>query len=153
MGPGHLIRNPEMAKNYILEEIALADVYEGLKLEPTGAEGNFYRVNLSLLADSIIPLDSFMVYFVKSVNGLEAISLEDWKKEWKLIAREINAVCPDLPGFDKDLAVIDSLLDSGSYVGHHSQAYLDAYQPHYRLVRRDLFEQHLRIYLNGERTP
>lgn len=54
-----------------------------------------------------------------------------------------------LPGYDTDKAAIDSLLSTGDYAFHHSDAFTNAYDPHYRIIRRDLFEAELLPYLKN----
>jgi hypothetical protein len=40
----------------------------------------------------------------------------------------------ELPNYKEDKQAINEMLRSGAAVVHHSQAYEDAYQPHYRIV-------------------
>ena len=42
---------------------------------------------------------------------------------------------------------IDSLLDAGKYVMHHSKSYGVAYHPHYRIMRRDIFDKEILPYI------
>ncbi|MFZ5940119.1 MAG: hypothetical protein ACOYXB_06055 [Bacteroidota bacterium] len=147
MGPGHLIGDPESARAYLIYEMGEASRYDSVLLEPAGYKGNFYRVNLSLVADSIIPADTFLRYFVTGINGFRVPGPEGWKKEWKVILSVIQEEHPELPGLERDKMKIDSLLEAGVFVGHHSQAYTMAYEPHYRLIDRKLFDEHLRKYL------
>lgn len=147
MGPGHLISDPESAKAYLLYELAEATRFDTVLLEPAGYRGNFYRVNLSLVADGIIPADTFLKYFVAGINGFRAPGPDDWKREWERIFSVIQEEHPELPGMEMDKMKIDSLLHAGVFVGHHSQVYTETYEPHYRLIDKNLFDEHLRKYL------
>ena len=147
-GPGHLIKDTAAARGYLFRELERAERFDTVLLEPTGYLHNFYRVNLVLIRDGVIPVDTFMHYFVKSVNSVEPIPVESWKKEWEVIREVIREVRPGLSNFSKDERFIDSLLQEGEYVVHHSKSYLDHYHPHYRLVHRDMFDEHLSGYLD-----
>ena len=52
---------------------------EGAAAEPTGWEGNFYRVNLSVIKKGQIPYAVFFDAFVRSVNGIRPITVAAWK--------------------------------------------------------------------------
>ena len=47
----------------------------------------------------------------------------------------------NLPNYDEDKALIDNLLTAGKYAVSHSPAYREAYHPHYRIVRCDIFKR------------
>ena len=48
-----------------------------------------------------------------------------------------------LPHYDEDRRFIEQVLEQGKYAISHSPEYRDAYSPHYRIIRRDIFEQEL----------
>jgi len=48
-----------------------------------------------------------------------------------------------IPDARIDLARLDSLIDEGELIMHHSEAYSRAYNPHYRIVASDIFEKEL----------
>ena len=47
----------------------------------------------------------------------------------------------DLPRYEQDKEYIEQVLSQGNYAVSHSPAYRAAYTPHYRIVRRYLFER------------
>lgn len=55
-GPGHIISDTTAAGNYLRREMASYSEIEGAVAEPTGWEGNFLRVNLSVIKTGQIPL-------------------------------------------------------------------------------------------------
>ena len=55
----------------------------------------------------------------------------------------VEDLYPDLPALEEDRLAIESLLGEGRYAWHHSRAYNEHYRPHYRLIRRDIFEREL----------
>jgi hypothetical protein len=147
-GPGHLINDTSAAQRYLDSELMSFETSVNPKVEPTGWEHNFYRINLSVLKDSTIPYDAFFAAFIESTNNIATPSIEEWKKEWASIEEIISSMNLSLPSYNTDKKTIDSLLDAGKYVMHHSQAYNDAYQPHYRIVSRNVFEGDLQQYLD-----
>lgn len=146
-GPGHLIADTTAAGNYIRRELNSFTTSDGLLLEPTGWEGRFYRVNLSLLKDGTIPFSVFFDAFIRSVNSIDPIPVEAWRIEWKEIERIIVGMDLNLPDYKKDSEEIDERLFCGDYVGHHSEQFEKHYSPHYRIISKEIFEEEFRPYL------
>jgi hypothetical protein len=48
-GPGHIVSDTSSAGAYLDRELALFEQAPGAYYEPTGYNGNFYRVNLSVI--------------------------------------------------------------------------------------------------------
>jgi hypothetical protein len=48
----------------------------------------------------------------------------------------------------EDRAEIEALIQGGDYVMHHSQRFNDYYQPHYRIIERNIFETEILPLLN-----
>ena len=147
-GPGHMISDTVAARKYLEFELAMDDYTDTVLLEKTGYRGNFYRVNLLLVKEGVIPKNIFLKYFIESVNSVEGISMEEWKREWAMILSEAEAFSGEISSFEQDKAFIDSLLNSGNYVVHHSKQYLEAYHPHYRIIHREIFDTYLSEYLH-----
>lgn len=146
-GPGHMISNPDAAGKYLEYELEQNDYIDTVMLFPTGYKGNFLRVNLQLIKDGTLPKSVFMQHFIQSANAVTGISMEDWREEWGRILSVIREVSPGLPGFEADRQRIDSLLEEGEYVVHHSTLFLETYHPHYRIIQRDVFEENFSDYL------
>lgn len=142
-GPGHMINDTEEAKTYLLRELDSYSVSSGELAEPTGWQHNFYRVNLSVLKNNQMPLDTFMDAFIRSVNSVTPVSLEDWKKEWLRIETIIQSMNLSLPGYEKDSNEIQERLKEGKYVGHHSKIFNDIYEPHYRIINKKIYEKEI----------
>ena len=140
-GPGHLVADTAGAGAYLRRELG---EYEGpgsgAAWEPTGRKENFVRVNLSAIKTGAVPYNVFLSAFFRSAQNINTPSLEEWRKEWKQIEAIIRDKAPSLPDYDSDLAEIEQNLDQGIYMGHHSRAYEETYSPHYRLIRKDIFE-------------
>lgn len=142
-GPGHIIADNSAADRYLRYELNAAEGFEGLDYEPTGYEGRFYRVNLGVIADGRVPYEKYFDAFVRSVNGIKPISIEQWRTEWHEIDSVIMSMGLQLENFSADRAEIKALIDGGDYVMHHSQRFNDHYQPHYRIIERTIFENEI----------
>ena len=146
-GPGHIIGDTADAGNYLRRELASYTECSGDIAEPTGWEGNFFRVNLSVIKIGQIPYATFFDAFVRSVNGIQPVTVAEWKKEWLQIEAIIRSIELALPGYEADRKEIEERLDRGEYVGHHSKVFEETYSPHYRIVSKDIFEKELKPLL------
>lgn len=146
-GPGHIISDTTGAGNYLRRELASYAVAEGALAEPTGWEGNFFRVNLSVIKNNQIPYDRYFDAFVRSVNGIRPVPVSEWQKEWHRIEAVIRSMNLSLPGYEEDQAEIEERLDKGEYVGHHSKVFEDTYSPHYRIISKEIFEKEILPFL------
>lgn len=106
---------------------------------PCGWRHNYYQVSLKMITDGLISVEDFADAFLAG-GGEEPQVTEAWLEEWKLIKKGVKKVAPKLKGFKDDDARITSLIEEGKYVVHHSASFNGAYKPHYRIIRRDIFE-------------
>ena len=147
-GPAHLLTNREAVENYINREMETAKSLEGEDYVPCGWQGNFYQVNLKVIADGRIPMDDFVDAFMASANGIDTTLTQAWLEEWKLLQQATRKIVPHLQGFKEDSTLLANLLKQGKYVVHHSRKFNQYYHPHYRIIRRDLFEKKIFPKLN-----
>ena len=155
LGPGHLIPNPEAAKAYLLEELRTyrQDIdsarYEipAERFVPVGDAGNYVRVDLAVVLDSLIEPETLLDAFVRSANEGKTLTEDEWKAKWASVAAILQKDFPDIPDAARDLAAIDSLVAEGHLILHHSEAFGAAYHPHYRIVAKDIFANELSAYL------
>lgn len=146
-GPGHIISDTTGAGNYLRRELASYTVVEGALAEPTGWEGNFYRVNLAVIKNNLIPYDRYFDAFVRSVNGIRPVPVPEWRKEWHRIEAVIRSMSLSLPDYENDKTEIEERLEKGEYVGHHSRVFEDTYSPHYRIISKEIFEKEIQPLL------
>ena len=147
LGPGHLIPNPEAAKAYLTEELEeyRSDLEKGLydkpevRFVPTGDKNNYVRVDLSVVLDSLVDVPTLLDAFVRSANEGKKLSEDEWRAKWAEVAKVIRKVFSDIPDAEKDLAAIDSLIAEGNLILHHSEAFQNVYNPHYRIVATEIF--------------
>lgn len=140
-GPGHIISDRQSALDYILSELAQADTLSGPLAEPCGWEGNYVRVNLSALSDSLMTADELTDALMASAREVKDEDIKRWKAEWAEIMDIIERDYPDLPDLEEDRARITGMLASGQYACHHSPAYEAAYQPHYRIIAASILHE------------
>ena len=146
-GPGHIISDTTAAGNYLRRELASYTECAGDVAEPTGWEGNFLRVNLSVIKNGRISYQTFFDAFVRSVNGIRPVTVAEWQKEWLRIESVIRSMGLSLPDYEADRKEIEERLDRGEYVGHHSQVFEESYSPHYRIISRQIFDKELQPLL------
>ena len=149
LGPGHLIPHPDVARARLLEELqTYREELDSGRAEkpseryvPVGDAGNYVRVDLSVVLDSLVEAETLLDAFVRSANEGKTLSIDEWKAKWAAVAAVIRRDFPALPDAVSDLAVIDSLMAEGHYILHHSPIFERTYHPHYRIVARDILDR------------
>jgi hypothetical protein len=142
-GPAHILTNRESVTQYIHKEIKSAESFEEHDYIPCGWQGNFLQVNLKVIADGRVPMDDFVDAFMASANGIDTTLTTTFIKDWQQIQQAVRNVHPQLEGFQEDSTLLSHLLKEGKYVVHHSHKFNEHYHPHYRIIRRDLFEKNI----------
>lgn len=140
-GPAHILTDREVVTKYIKYEMENANAWEEADYTSCGWQGKFYQVNLKVIADGRVPMDDFVDAFMASANGIDTTLTQSFIEDWEKIQQAVRTVKPSLEGFEKDSTLLSNLLKEGKYVVHHSQKFNDHYHPHYRIIRKDLFEE------------
>ena len=145
MGAEHLVSDTATVRGYLEEELSTTDINDLLPwyYEPCGISGNYVRVSLSTIKEGLISADELLNDFIASANGGERPSLESWAARWHDIIAAIDRMGLTLPHYEQDKQSIEEILSQGKYAISHSPEYREAYAPHYRIVRRDIFERDL----------
>ena len=151
-GPAHLLTNREAVIRYINHELETAEKFEEADYVPCGWQGNFLQVNLKVIADGRVPLDTFVDAFMASANGIDTTLTRTFVADWELIQQAVRTAAPHLEGFSEDSTFLAHLLQEGKYVVHHSRKFNEHYHPHYRIIRRDLFEEKILPHISDERN-
>ena len=133
-GPGHFISDREAALAAINKELAQADTIGCQATELCGWRHNFVRVSLSVVRDSLITAEQLADALMGSAKAVSDEDLRQWKEEWTFILSIIEQKHPNLPDFNQERQSIQQAFASGQYVFHHSEAFNNAYHPHYRLI-------------------
>lgn len=149
-GPGHILADTAAASAYIRREMAETEFFDGPLYEPTGFNGNFYRVNLKLIKDGVVPYDIFFNAFVESVKGIIPPEPEEWMRIWGEIDGEIKRSGLHFVNEDTDRESMAKQFDEGNFVVHHSDAYNNAVNFHYRIISRDNFNNVIMPYIRAK---
>lgn len=144
-GAAHLLTDRQAVENYILREMEAMPPERKVSgyYEPCGWRGRYYRVDLALLQEGRIVMDEFVELFMESASAMEPALTQEWIDEWLMLQAAVREVAPRMEGFAADSLRIVTLLQEGKYVVHHSPSFNAHYHPHYRIIRRDLFEQNI----------
>ena len=142
-GPGHMLADTSAAYDYVKQELAASDSLPGPYYEPTGSDGNFYRVNLSVIRQNLVSFELYAQAFSESVQNIVPPSQKEWSSEWTNILRIIRSMNLNLSHFEEDEQTIHQMLLEGEHVVHHSDAFIAAYDPHYRIISKEIFEQRI----------
>lgn len=142
-GPGHILADTTRAVAYLRSELTESKSFPGPLYEPTGADGNFIRVNIGLISDGTIPFQVYFDAFVRSVQNIKAPSADQWRNYWKEVVKEINNLHLKFPNQQADSIMIAEKLKSGNFVVHHSKEFNNAYNFHYRIISREIFVNEL----------
>lgn len=142
-GPAHILTDREAVKAYILQELETMspDRQVSSYYEPCGRQGRYYRVDLALIKEGKMGIDEFVELFMQSASGETPSLTQEWMDEWQMIQASVRKVAPQLKDFSADSVRIATLLQGGEYVVHHTSVFTEHYHPHYRIIRKELFEQ------------
>ena len=150
-GPGHLIADESSAMNYLFEEVnSIEEDYNPPTLfEQTGLEGNYIRVDLTLIKNGTIP---FLVLFKGLLISAEIGAKKsdtNWAEIWNEIVEEIKKSDLKFENFENDVINLKNISESSDKVVHHSEIYEKAYHPHYRIIEKNVFEKYLKPFINN----
>lgn len=140
-GPAHILTDRQAVIRYIESELKASTSFEEDDYQPCGWQGNFYQVNLKVIADGRVPMDVFVDAFMASANGIDTTLTPAFVKDWQELQQAVRTLRPQLEGYCEDSTLLAHLLKEGKYVVHHSRKFNEHYHPHYRIIRRDLFEE------------
>ena len=149
MGAEHLVGDAASVRGYLEQELATtsADDLMPWYWEPCGIYGNYMRVSLRAIHEGLITADDLLDAFIASANSADRPSVEEWSALWHTIIKVIDQMNLSLPEYLQDKQGIEGVLSQGKYAISHSPDYRNAYAPHYRIVRRDIFEREIRPLL------
>lgn len=143
-GPAHIMGKRENVINYLKSELEQMERDGGEELSgrgyavPCGIGENYLQVSLGIVRDGIMTLDEFADAFIAGGGGEPQVT-DVWLKEWELMKKVVKKVSPEIEGFREDVKMIDSILKERKYVVHHSRRFDEAYKPHYRIIRKDIY--------------
>ena len=142
-GPGHAVPDSAQAASWLRGELAKVERLDVQLYEPTGYNGNYYRVSLAAVVGGKVQADALLSAFLRSVRAVQPGEVDAWVQEWAQIESVIAAMELQLPGYDADTKAIKDMLAAGHYAVHHSRLYNEHYEPHYRIIAKDIFEREI----------
>jgi len=144
-GPSHLIPDTATARYYLMHELAEYDQATAFYYEFTGSEGRFVRVYLSAIADSLITAEQLLDAFVRSSDPVGQPAI-DWQTKWAFIVDVVIRSGIRFDNFEQDAKLLREASLKGQEM-RHSRVYNTAYHPHYRIVRRDIFDNEIKPHI------
>lgn len=149
-GPGHMIKEKQGASDNLQKELSSTENFDGPDYEPTGFMGNFYRVNLRLIAENKIQYQTYLDAFVESVQNIVPPSPETWMNIWQEIDEEIKSMGLTFSNEESDRKELDKQFKEGNFVVHHSKAYNENVNFHYRIISKENFEHFILPLLGSQ---
>jgi hypothetical protein len=140
-GPAHLIDDPKSAMDYLAEELYSSTKFDTVLWQPVGYDNRYIRVNLSLIKDGTIPAKKLSDVFFKSANNSKPPAIKSWIKEWHYILQVIEGMNLPITGYKKDKKMLEEMLEKGETVIHHSDLFIELYNPHYRVISTEFIDE------------
>ena len=149
MGAEHLVGDTASVRGYLERELATASVEEMLPwyCEACGAQGHYVRVSLRAVLEGHVSAEALLYAFIASANDPDRPDVTRWVQLWQECQRVIDQMGLALPHYDEDRHFIEEVLAQGKYAISHSPDYREAYAPHYRIVKREIFEKDIKPLL------
>ena len=146
MGAEHLVSDRQRVKAYLDEEMNTTSLDDLMPwyYEPCGIDSSYYRVSIKTIKGGVITEDQILDAFIRSANSETRPSVESWSNRWHMIIGTIDRMKLDMPNYQEDKQLIDSVLSVGKYAISHSPDYREVYHPHYRIVERSIFEKEIK---------
>ena len=144
-GLEHLMSDSLAAVRYIEAEIRSADSTDWqrpLFYYPL-LKNNYVRVDIGYVRQGVIPLATMVSAMLHSSQPVD-YDAEQWHSRWQSLLELLkNPYCKKPLNYEEDYQLIEQTIKSGKYALHHSRLFNETYRQHYRIVRRDVFEQML----------
>ena len=152
MGAEHLVSDRQRVKAYLDEELNTTSLDDLMPwyYEPCGIDSSYYRVSIKAIKEVFITEEQLLDAFIRSANSETRPSVESWSDRWHMIIGTIDQMKLDMPNYQEDKQLIDSVLSVGKYAISHSPDYREAYNPHYRIIERSIFEKEIKHLIESK---
>ena len=143
MGAEHLVGDTASVRAYLEQEMASTRAGDLMPwyYEPCGMHGEHVRVSLRAVIEGKIDAQTLLKAFIASASAAPRPTVQEWTEQWHSIIAIIDSMGLNLPCYEQDKQEIEDVLSQGKYAISHSPEYREAYRPHYRIVKREVFEQ------------
>lgn len=142
-GLEHLLSDSMAAVRYIEYELNNSDPSDWqrpLFYYPL-LRNNYVRVDINYVRQGIIPLGTLVSAMLRSSQPAD-YDAQQWHSRWQSLLQLLeNPNIPQPLNYDEDYQLIEQTIKSGQYALHHSRLFNETYRQHYRIIRRDVFEQ------------
>ena len=153
MGAEHLLSDRQRVKAYLDEELNTTSLDDLMPwyYEPCGIDSSYYRISIKAIKEGFITEDQLLDAFIRSANSETRPSVESWSNRWHMIIGTIDRMKLDMPNYQEDNQLIDSVFSVGKYAISHSPDYREVYHPHYRIVERSIFEKEIKHLIEPQK--
>ncbi|MDR0812271.1 MAG: hypothetical protein LBN23_08415 [Paludibacter sp.] len=139
-GTGHAISDTAMVFRYLANELQNAAPSDFPKIEKLGWRNNFVRISIDALRDGAIDTAALVNAFVQSASLINPADTANWTNEWHTVCQIIEEKHLPVKDYTTDKAAMDSILRLHPKAAfHHSAAFNQHYNPHYRVVKYTLY--------------
>ncbi len=150
-GPGHLLTDSIAAIQYLSAELEQTRHYKDTTYwYPLGIDGRFGRLNLYVAASGKVPKEEFFNAFTESAGDFTLPEITDWHKKWSRIQSVMEKHGLKPGNYENDRRMIDSMLLNNEYVIHHSDKFIQFYDPHYRVISTAAYKKLKKRYSIGK---
>ena len=152
MGAEHLVSDRQRVKAYLDKELQTTSLDDLMPwyYESCGVNGQYIRVSIRAIKENLITEDTLLDAFIRSANSEKRPTVESWRDRWHKIVGTIDQMELNLPNYQQDRAFIDSILSVGKYAISHSSEYREAYRPHYRIVKKSIFQKEIKPLIESK---
>ncbi|MDR0605299.1 MAG: hypothetical protein LBG80_13435 [Bacteroidales bacterium] len=142
-GTGHAISDTTMVLNYLQNELQNTQpTPSSPMIESIGWRHNFVRVNIDAVRQGKISAKKLAEAFIISASKINAKDTANWNNEWQTITQIIEERKLPVKNYEADKILIDSILQIKPKAAmHHSKAFNENYNPHYRVVEKSVFDE------------
>jgi hypothetical protein len=136
-GVAHILAERDVMSRYIAKEVYSTSGECECYYEPCGWHGEYVRVDLRAVRDGLISADELADMLLATATLAEDVTSAEWHQEWASIVEVCGDLIMGLENYESDIPLLNECAAQCQTV-HHSEAYREAYSPHYRIVHRSL---------------
>ena len=150
-GSEHLISDTSAVQRYLRYELSVLaeDSSSCPYFETVGSRGTCVRVSLRCVADGLLTEQQLCQAFIESAQPQGAIG-GTWEQRWQQVIDVLEKTEHKPVDWEAEKKLLVECSRQNAAV-HHSDDYRMAYNPHYRIVKSELFERDLKPFICRQR--
>jgi hypothetical protein len=145
-GPGHIIADRQTAYEALLKEIESCHATELPFLQDISFINPYCRVSLEIIEKKMIEPEVFFDLLLESCKVVHTLSPIEWNEAWQDLEDILFQILPKLNEPKLIKMIHDNLYGDRIPMIRHSDNFRKTYNPHYRLIRKDLLPNHILLY-------